>query len=89
MKQYVIFISHNKSTAILKENVTRSVIKQMKEKGFRKHHVEMTAENEKDAILKLNDSNKRYLTSLEDFSRNILFLAVFIIIIAVLYFLKW
>lgn len=88
MNNYVIFISHNKSKAILKENVTRSVIKQMKEKGFRKHHVEITAENEKDAILKLNHSNKRYLTALADFSGNILFLALIIIIMSVFYFFK-
>ncbi|MDU4091896.1 MAG: hypothetical protein E7H57_01260 [Pantoea sp.] len=89
MNKYVIFISDNKSKAVLKEKVTRAVIKQMKENGFRKYHVEIAAENEKDAVLKLNDSNESYLTALADFSGNILFLAVIIIIISIFYFLEW
>lgn len=88
MNNYVIFISHNKAEAILKENVTRAVIKQMKEKGFTKHHVEIAAENGKDAILKLNESNKSYLAALEVFSGNVLFLAVIIILMSALYFFK-
>ncbi|MGQ6160456.1 hypothetical protein ACUNG6_21475, partial [Serratia sp. IR-2025] len=68
MNRYVIFIKSDESKVLKKEIVTRELIKDMKQKGFRKHRVEVEAENESDAINKLNKNSNDYLDSLKDFS---------------------
>jgi hypothetical protein len=54
MGKYVIFISSRGGKAVPKDAVTSSLIKEMKRQGFRKHHVEVEAENENDAVKALN-----------------------------------
>lgn len=88
MRKYIIFIKDNRSEAIPKENITRCLIREMKEKGLRKHHIEIEAENEKNAIIKLNKNSDNYLRALEDFSGNALICAVVVIIISLVYFLN-
>ena len=67
MNKYVVFIKSDESRVLRKEVVTRAIIKDMKQKGFRKHHVEVDAENENDAINKLNKNSNEYLDSLKNF----------------------
>lgn len=86
MNRYIIFIKGDKSTVMRKEVVTQKVINDMKQQGFRKHHVEVDAESESDAIIKLNKKSNDYLDSLRDFSGNLLFCSVCIIIMAIVYF---
>jgi hypothetical protein len=86
MNKYVIFIKSDKSKVMKKEVVTREIIKDMKQKGFRKHHVEVDAENEIDAINKLNKNSNDYLDSLKDFSGNLLFCSICVVIMAIVYF---
>ncbi|HEJ9095974.1 TPA: hypothetical protein ACKQPR_002516 [Serratia odorifera] len=87
MNKYVIFIKSDKSKVMKKEVVTRETIKDMKQKGFRKYHVEVDAENEIDAINKLNKNSNDYLDSLKDFSGNLLFCSICVVIMAIVYFL--
>lgn len=86
MNKYIVFIKSDESRVLKKEAVTREIIKAMKLKGFRKHHVEVEAENESEAINKLNKNSNDYLDSLKDFSGNLLFCSICIFIMAIVYF---
>ncbi|MGQ8843782.1 hypothetical protein [Serratia plymuthica] len=81
MRKYVVFIKSDDSKVIQKESVTHSLIKDMKKKGFRKHHVEVDAENEREAIDKLNKNSEDYLNSLREFSGDIFICSVCVIIV--------
>jgi hypothetical protein len=85
MRKYVVFIKSDESKVIPKESVTHSLIKDMKKKGFRKHHVEVDAENEREAIVKLNKNSEDYLNSLREFSGSIFICSVCVIIISLVY----
>ncbi len=86
MRKYVIFIKSDESKVIPKEFVTPLLIKDMKQKGFRKHHVEVDAENKKEAIDKLNDHSEGYLNSLRELSGSAVICGVCVIIITLIYF---
>ncbi|WP_434463125.1 hypothetical protein ACMV5L_06285 [Serratia plymuthica] len=86
MNRYVIFIKSDASRVLKKEVVTREIIKDMKLKGFRKHHVEVDAENEVEAISKLNKNSNDYLDSLKDFSGNLLICSICVVVMAIVYF---
>ncbi|WP_338326839.1 hypothetical protein [Yersinia ruckeri] len=58
----------------------------MKQKGFRQHHVEVEADNESEAINKLNKNSSDYLDSLKDYSGNLLIYSIFVVIMAIVYF---
>ncbi|EEP98329.1 hypothetical protein [Yersinia ruckeri] len=58
----------------------------MKQKGFRQHHVEVEADNESEAINKLNKNSSDYLDSLKDYSGNLLICSIFVVIMAIVYF---
>lgn len=88
MRNYVIFISNNGARAIVKEKVTHSFVKEMKEKGFRKHHTEIVAENEKDAIAKLNNNNESYLNALGGLTGSALICSVIIIVVTLIYCMR-
>ena len=85
MNKYVIFIKNNESKAITKESVTKEFKKDMKNKGFTKHYMEVEAENEKQAIKKLNEFSENYLDSLKCLSRNAVICAISVIAIALVY----
>ncbi|HHL0959973.1 TPA: hypothetical protein ACQVH3_004750 [Serratia marcescens] len=74
MNRYIFFIKRDESKVLRKEVVTREIIKGMKRKGFRKHHVEVEADNGSDAIKKLNKNSTDYLDSLKCFSGDLFFL---------------
>ncbi|HGE6662707.1 MULTISPECIES: hypothetical protein [Serratia] len=86
MNRYVIFIKSDESKVLRKEVVTREIIKGMKQKGFRKHHIEVEADNESDAIRKLNKNSNDYLDSLRGFSGDLLFCSIFVIVMTIVYF---
>jgi hypothetical protein len=43
----------------------------MKRQGFRKHHVDVEAENEKDAVKALNQFNDDYLTEVKEYTASV------------------
>lgn len=88
MNKYVVFINSNKTQLVLKELVTRDYIKNMKSKGYRKHNIEVEAENEKEALKKINTESQGYLDSLSEYSGNIVIISVVVIIMAVIYFFR-
>ncbi|EMH7333105.1 MULTISPECIES: hypothetical protein [Serratia] len=85
MNKYVVFIKSDESRGQRKEVVTREIIKDMKQKGFRKHHIEVEAENENDAINQLNKNSNDYLDSLRNFSGDLLFCSVCVIFMVMVY----
>ncbi|HIE4801888.1 TPA: hypothetical protein ACXNDR_005463 [Serratia marcescens] len=85
MNKYVVFIKSDESRVLRKEVVTREIINDLKQKGFRKHHVEVEAENENDAINKLNKNSNDYLDALRNFSGDLLFCAVCVIVMVMVY----
>jgi hypothetical protein len=85
MNKYVVFIKSDESRVLRKEVVTRAIIKDMKQKGFRKHHVEVDAENESDAINQLNKNSNDYLDSLKNFSGDLLLCSICVIVMAMVY----
>ncbi|HID9392554.1 TPA: hypothetical protein ACXIY6_000783 [Serratia marcescens] len=88
MNRYVVFIKSDASRVLRKEVVTREIIKEMRRKGFRKHHVEVEAENETDAINKLNNNSNDYLDSLRNFSGDLWFCSICVVAMALVYFLS-
>ena len=70
-----------------KESVSHSLIKEMKQKWLTKHHIEVEAENEKEAINKFNIHSEDYLISLIEFSVSVFIYFVFIIM-ALIYFFR-
>ncbi|TXE46566.1 hypothetical protein FOT55_16990 [Serratia bockelmannii] len=85
MNKYVVFIKSDESRVQRKEVVTREIIKDMKQKGFGKHHIEVEAENENDAINQLNKNSNDYLDSLRNFSGDLLFCSVCVIVMVMVY----
>ncbi|WP_213990938.1 hypothetical protein [Sodalis sp. dw_96] len=88
MRKYIIFIKSDASKVIPKEFVTRLFIKGMKQKGFSRYHIEVEAENEKEAINKLNENNEGYLDSLRELSGSAVICSVCVIIMALIYLLR-
>ncbi|MCE9994247.1 hypothetical protein LZ633_19915 [Enterobacter asburiae] len=86
MNKYVFFIKENKAQVMLKEQATCEIIKVLKDNGYIKHNVEVEAENENDAIKKLNKAGEDNLDSLSEYSGNILIISVVVILMAVAYF---
>lgn len=93
MVKYVVFIKNDESKliskAIPKEYVTPPFIREMKQKCFRKHNVEVEAENEKEAITKINESNEGYLKSLSAFSGDVFFFCAGLVVVLILITLKF
>jgi hypothetical protein len=48
----------------------------MKRQGFRKHHVEVEAENENDAVKALNRFNDDYLTEVKEYTASVIFVCL-------------
>ncbi|CAI1499137.1 hypothetical protein [Serratia ficaria] len=86
MNRYVVFIKSGASRVVKKEGVTREVIKELKLQGFRKHPVEVEAENENQAVDILNENSNAYLGSLKDFSGDTLLCSICVIVMAIVFF---
>lgn len=73
MNSYIIFIKDNESKVLTADNVTRELTRELKSKGFAKYPYKIEANNEKDAIQKLNKQGQDHLNDLSQFSGNIFF----------------
>lgn len=87
MNKYIAFIKDSDSKVIEEVLVTPFLIHEMKRKGFRKHHIIVEAENEKEAVKLINESCEGYLDSLKELSGSAVICAVCVIIVAVIYLL--
>ncbi|WP_333781392.1 hypothetical protein [Dryocola boscaweniae] len=87
--KYIVFIKNDESKliskAVPKNSVTKGFVQEMKQKGFTKHFVEVDAENENEAIIKLNEHNEGYLYSLKVLSGSAVICALCAIAITLLY----
>ncbi|WP_317981148.1 hypothetical protein [Tenebrionibacter intestinalis] len=86
MEKYIIFINEDKTKVIAKTLLTQDLTRKLKKQGFRKHHIEVNAENENDAINKVNKECNEHLDSLKDFSGGLVICSVCFIIIALVSF---
>lgn len=84
MHTYVIFYKNKSAKVVHKENVTQLLNKELKQKGFRKHPIEVDAENEKEAISTLNEDGVQYLNELGAFSGNVFFYCASILVVCIL-----
>lgn len=92
MVKYVVFIKNDESKSIAKAfpkaEATRFIVQEMQKQGFRKHFVEVDAENELEAIAKLNEHNNGYLNSLGEFSGSIAIISCVVVVMALVYLLS-
>ncbi|MGJ0193238.1 hypothetical protein ACR6A7_12945 [Pantoea sp. RRHST58] len=88
MNKYVFFYKSNFLKAIQKDLITVAVKKNMKERGYKKHHIEVEADNEVEAVTKFAEFNDGYLNSLKDFSGSILICALVVVFMAVIYIVR-
>lgn len=85
MGKNVIFISSRGGKAVPKDQVTSSLIKEMKRQGFRKHHLDVDAENEADAVKALNQFNDDYLTEVKEYSASTIFICLCAMVIFIVF----
>lgn len=85
MGRYVIFISSSGGKAVPKALVTYSFTRKMKKNGFRKHHIEVEAENEEDAVKKLNGFNEDFMKDVKEYTGNIIIISACAIITLIFY----
>lgn len=87
MKKY-IFLTRGDETKILpKETLSRAELNDLKKQGFKKHHLEVEAENKQEAIEKLHKDNEDNLNALGEFSGNILYaVGLLFLLVALFYF---
>lgn len=92
MNKYVIFIKNGKdkveSKVLLKDLVTRDVTRELKSEGFTKHMREVEANNEREAIIKVNQHSLGYQKDLKEFSGNIVIISVVVITISIVYIIR-
>jgi len=80
MKGYIVFIKDDKSTVMIDELVTREITKELKRKGFTKYPYVIKANNEKDAIEKLNKKGDENLNTLGEYSGNVFFYCAILVV---------
>jgi len=86
MNSYIVFIKGNESKVLTADIVTRQLSRDLKKNGFTKYPYTIEANNEKDAIQKLNKQGEEHLNDLSQFSGNIFFYcAILILSLAVAY----
>lgn len=87
MRKYVVFFKDDQSKVYAKDSLTTQTMKEMRKLGFRKFHVVVEADNEKEALRKVVEFNSGYLDSLKDLSGSAVICAVILILMAVYYLL--
>lgn len=80
MNSYIIFIKDNESKVLVDDNVTRELTRELKAKGFAKYPYKIEANNEKEAIQKLNEQGNDHLNELSQFSGNIFFYCAILVV---------
>lgn len=87
MNNYIIFFKDKESKVIAADLVTRELSRELKSKGFAKHPETIEANNEKDAINKLNKQGNEHLNALSEYSGNIFFYCAVLVVGLVLAFI--
>lgn len=77
MKKYVFLTRGDETKIISKHTLNREALKALKKQGFKKHHIEVEAENEQEAITKLHKDNEDNLNALGEFSGHMLYTVFF------------
>ncbi|MGC6389057.1 hypothetical protein ACMV8I_15550 [Ewingella sp. S1.OA.A_B6] len=88
MQTYTFFVKDKNVQIIPKIELTDSKKTELKEHGFKKHHIEVEAASKNDAAIKLKDNTNENLEDLRQFSGNHLFTALVIIICLVLAYIR-
>lgn len=84
MYKYIFFFKGDRSKIIKKDPINNELIKSLKQQGYKRHHVEVEAENESEARVKFNEFNNGYLDSLRELSGSAVICAVSVIVIAII-----
>lgn len=79
MQTYIFYVKEENVITIPKNNLTDLERSRLTSNGFKKHYLEVEANDEKDAAKKLNELNNENLNALSEFSGNHLFTAIFIV----------
>ncbi|ANS40914.1 hypothetical protein [Serratia inhibens] len=87
MNNYIIFFKDKESKVIAADLVTREISRELKIKGFAKYPEIIEANNEKDAIKKLNKQGNEHLNALSEYSGNIFFYCAVLVVGLVLAFI--
>lgn len=89
MNNYIIFIKDSKSKVITADHVTRELSRQLKSKGFTQYPYPIEANDEKEAIEKLNKQGNEHLNALSEYTGNYFFYCVILVVgLVVAYFLS-
>lgn len=81
METYTFYVKDKKVQVMPKRELTGAETNKLKEKGFKKHHIEVEAMSKKDAIVKLNENTDENLEALRNYAGDYLFSSVFIMLI--------
>jgi len=85
MQTYAFYVKGKSVKTIPKVELTDAELRQLKEDGFKKHHIEVEAISKKDAAIKLKETNNENLNALGEFSGNHLFMVLMLLSLVVLY----
>lgn len=86
MKKYIFLTKGDETKIIAKETLNRVALSELKKQGFKKHHLEVEAENEQEAIEKLHKDNEDNLNALGEFSGNILYAVMLLFLMVALFY---
>lgn len=80
MNGYIVFIKDDESKVMINELVTRDITKELKREGFTKYPHVIKANDEKDAIEKLNKKGNEHLNTLGEYSGNVFFYCAILVV---------
>ena len=84
--KYVFLTKDDETKVISKQTLSREALKALKEQGFKKHHIEVDAENEQEAITKLHKDNEDNLKALGEFSGHMLYVVFFAFLVLIVFY---
>ncbi len=85
MRKYVVFVNpaNGQPKVYTQDCVTRTLVKDLKRQGYRKHNIVVAANTKQQAIDKIRDFDADYSTGLSEFTGSLLFYCLVMIIIMV------
>lgn len=87
MNKYIVFIKDNEPSVVIKTPLTRELSNELKSKGFAQYSYPIEANNESEAIEKLNKQAGEHLNALSEYSGNIFFYCAIVIFALLLAFI--
>ncbi|MCE0824730.1 hypothetical protein [Buttiauxella] len=87
MEKYVFYVKDEATKIFARSALSKDDIKKLKQDGFKKYPLEFEAESKQEAIDKLNENTRDNMDSLGGFSATIAFIALTVVIMAVLVYL--